>query len=92
MKIRRILTVVLGTSCLCLVLLLFYVGSFTCRFEIFGDPVRDNAHGWLGPTIRGDLHTADIGKVGYYEGTDFSLYRTYRPLCGLWLRAWGYSD
>jgi len=78
MNARGVSTVVAGTFSLCLALLLFYVGSFTWRFEIFGDPVRDNAHGWLEPTIRGDLRTVDIGKVGYYEGTDFSLYRTYR--------------
>jgi hypothetical protein len=70
----------------------FYCGSFIWHFEILGDPVRDNAHGWLGPVIRGDSHTVDIGKVGFYEGTDLSFYRTYRPLCVIWLRVQGLYD
>jgi len=77
---------------ICSSVFLFYVGSFFWRFDVFGDAVRDDKHGWLGPAIRGDSHTVDIGKVLFYEGTDFSLYRTYRPCCRLWLSVMGFSD
>jgi len=66
-----------------------YVGCFVWRFDIFSAPVRDNEHGWLGPRIRGDSHSVDIGEVYYYEGTDFSLYDRYSPLCALWLTLQG---
>jgi hypothetical protein len=68
--------------------LALYVGSFIWHFDIFSSPVRDG-HGWLGPVVRGDSHVVDIGKVYDYEGTDFSLYRTYHPLCVVWLRVNG---
>jgi len=65
--------------------ILIYLGAFVRKFEIFSGPVRDDKHGWLGPVIRGDLHTVDIGKVYYYEGTSFSSYQMFRPLCATWL-------
>ena len=75
---------------LCTIVL--YAGFFIWHFDIFSDPVRDNAHGWLGPKIRGETNAVDIGKVYYFEGTDFSLYDTYRPLCIVWLRVMGLSN
>jgi len=86
--IRR--AVLSGMICSCG--FLFYVGYFIWHFEVFSDAVRDDKHGWLGPAIRRDSHTMDIGKVLFYEGTDFSAYRTYRPLCRLWLLVMGFSD
>ena len=62
-----------------------YILIFFGRFHVFGSPVRDNEHGWLGPALRGDSQVVDIGKVYYYEGTDFAAYRTFRPLCRLWI-------
>jgi len=88
MRKARHTVLIFGAICFCAALL--YVGSFACRFDLFGDAVRDNEHGWLGPAIREDSRTVDIGKVGYYEGTDFSLYRTYRPLCRVWLSVMGF--
>jgi hypothetical protein len=69
--------------------LALYVGSFVWHFDIFSAPVRGGAYGWLGPAIRVDSHAADIGEVYDYEGTDFSLYRAYHPLCVVWLRVNG---
>jgi len=66
-----------------------YLALFFWRFDALGAPVRDDAHGWLRPHIRGDTHIKDIGKVYYYEGSDFSSYRTFRPLCRIWLKAHG---
>jgi hypothetical protein len=83
-------TFLCGVVILCV--LAFYVGSFIWRFDIFSDAVRDNQHGWLGPAIRGDSHTVNIGKVNYYEGTNYFAYRTYRPLCKVWLWVMGFSD
>ena len=87
MKIRRpfrTLAVPFG------ILVALYLAAFLCRFDVFSDPVRDDAHGWLGPVIRGDSRVVDIGKVYYYEGTDFSAYRTFRPLCRAWLWTMGF--
>jgi len=88
-KLRR-MVLICGAICICAVF--FYICSFACYFDVFGDAVRDNKHGWLGPEIRGNSHTVDIGKVGYYEGIDFSLYQKYSPLCRLWLFGMGFSN
>jgi hypothetical protein len=86
MKIRRpfrLLAITFGVA------MVLYFAAFICRFEIFSSPVRDDAHGWLGPVMRGDSHSLDIGKVYYYEGADFSSYRVFRPLCKVWLLVMG---
>jgi hypothetical protein len=65
-----------------------YCFSFFAFFEIFGPPVRDAPHGWLGPTPRTVIpkdQIVDIGEVGFYTGTNTTLYRIYRPLCVTWL-------
>ena len=61
-----------------------YVAAFACRFDVFSAPVRSSG-GWLGPRARGDSQAVDIGKVWQTDRPDVSLYRTYRPLCQLWL-------
>jgi hypothetical protein len=67
-----------------------YVGAFVWQFEMLSKPVCDNQHAWLGPAIRGDTHTVDIGKINYYEGQFFTLYRRYRLLCKVWLWIMGF--
>jgi hypothetical protein len=63
-----------------------YVGAFSWRFDVLGDPVRNNRYGWLGPQVRGDTHCVDIGKVLYYESDDISPYRgVFQPLCKIWI-------
>jgi hypothetical protein len=67
-----------------------YIVSFIAMFEVFGPAVRDDSHGWLGPTPRSKHLKGmmdDIGKVNFYTGTDITLYRVYRPLCAVWLWA-----
>jgi hypothetical protein len=87
MKIRkqiRLLPIACG------VLIVVYLVAFVWRFDILGAPVRDGNHGWLGPPIRGNSQIVDIGKVYYYEGTDGSLYRSFRPVCRVWLWVTGF--
>jgi len=87
MRIRRPFCMIVLTFGIGMVL---YFAAFIYCFEIFSSPVRDDAHGWLGPLMRGDTHSVDIGKVYYYEGTDFSSYRAFRPLCRVWLLVTGF--
>jgi len=87
MRIRRPLRLL---SMACGVLVACYLAAFLWCFEIFSAPVRDNEHGWLGPVIRGNSHIVDIGKVYYFEGTDISLYRTFRAPCKVWLWVMGF--
>lgn len=77
-------------SIACSVLFILYAGAFVARFELLGDPVRNDTHGWLGPVRRGETQVVDIGKIYYYEGADYSDYQTFRPLCKLWLFAMGF--
>lgn len=72
------------------VLVMLYFAAFIIRFEIFSSPVRSDTQGWLGPVMRGDTHSVDIGKVYYYEGADLSAYRVFRPLCKAWLYVMGF--
>ena len=72
-------------SLACGILFACYLAAFVVRFEIFSLPVRNNDHGWLGPVIRGNSPIVCIGDFYYYEGTDISRYRTFRPLCTVWL-------
>lgn len=61
-----------------------YVLAFVCRFDVFSSPVR-NKHGWLGPLIRGDTHSVDIGKTYDYESDDLFYYHVFWPLCKMWI-------
>ena len=65
-----------------------YLFAFVMCFEIFGSPVRDK-QGWLGPVARGNPDYVDIGKVYFYEGTDYLSYSVFRPMCRVWLWAVG---
>ena len=85
MRLRRSFCIVSA------LLLLLYVGSFVCLFEVFGYATRNNSQGWLGPHLRGDKSSQDIGAVYYYESDDLSFYHVYWPLCKLWLFAQGLS-
>jgi hypothetical protein len=62
-----------------------YVVGFLYCFDVGSAPVR-SSDGWLGPLLRGDTEVRDIGKVWYADRPDASMYRTYRPLCWLWLQ------
>jgi len=73
------LTAIVGSAVFAL-----YIAAFLWRFDVLSSPVRDNEHGWLGPLIRGDTHSHDIGKAYFHEG-DVSSYRVFFPLCKLWL-------
>jgi hypothetical protein len=53
-----------------------YLVAFVCCFDVFSSPVR-NKHGWLGPLIRGDTHSIDIGKAYDYEGDDLFYDREW---------------
>jgi hypothetical protein len=67
------------------VALAIYCGLFTWHFELTSAPVLNRERGWLGPRIRQDRHTIDIGKTGYYASKDYRLYDSYRPLCRAWI-------
>jgi hypothetical protein len=71
-------------------LVVLYVTAFACRFDVFSFPVRNDTHGWLGPAMRGDSRIVDIGKIYFYEGTDFFSYRLFHPLCKGWLWVHGF--
>ena len=62
-----------------------YIVAFVVCFDPLSSPVRNNEHGWLGPLIRRDTHSQDIGKVYYYESDDLLYYRVFWPLCKGWI-------
>jgi hypothetical protein len=62
-----------------------YFVAFVWCFDVFSAPVRNNKHGWLGPLIRGDTHSVDIGKAYDYESDDLFYYRMFWPLCKVWI-------
>ncbi len=66
-----------------------YLVAFVWCFDVFSSPVRNNQHGWLGPRIRGDPHSIDIGKASDYESGDLFYYRLFWPLCKIWILANG---
>ena len=70
-----------------LVIVIYFV-SFVWCFDLFSSPVK-NKNGWLGPLIRGDTHSIDIGKTYDYESDDLFYYRVFWPLCKLWIVANG---
>jgi hypothetical protein len=76
---------------ICGIVIGLYVGGFIWCFDVLSSPVRSYTHGWLGPLIRGDTHSQDIGKVYDYQSDDLSYYRAFFPLCKLWLIAQGLS-
>jgi hypothetical protein len=72
------------------VIVAFYVFSFACTFELFGDPVRSEDGQWLGPPKRINPTVTDIGKIYVYRSNQLFAYRFYRPLCVVWLRVMGF--
>jgi hypothetical protein len=70
----------------------YYPAVFVYRFELFGLPVRDNDHGWLGPTPRGTTCARDIGKVNYWECKDISIFEKHYLGCRIWLWANGITE
>ena len=71
-------------------LVTIYVIAFIAFFDVLSSPVRAEGDGWLGPVLRGDRHSIDIGKVFIYQG-DQSYYRVFWPCCRLWLFSQGLS-
>jgi len=61
------------------VLLALYISAFVWCFDVISSPVRTNKQGWLGPLIRGDMHSQDAGKVYEYQSEDLSYYRAFLP-------------
>jgi len=72
-------------------LAVLYVVSFVFVFEVLCFPVH-NQSGWLGPKKRYNPQVSDIGKIYCYDGTDMGFYRSYRPLCIVWLWFNGLAD
>ena len=66
-----------------------YVVAFLCCFDVFSGPVRNDRLGWLGPLVRGDTHSVDVGKVYDYQSDDTFYYRLFWPLCKAWILANG---
>ena len=62
-----------------------YLIAFVWCFDVFSSPVRSTKHGWLGPLIRGDTHSVDIGKTYDYESDDLFYYHLFWPLCKMWI-------
>ena len=62
-----------------------YLVAFVWCFDVFSSPVRNDRHGWLGPRIRADTHSIDVGKTYDYESDDLFYYRLFWPLCKIWI-------
>jgi len=62
-----------------------YLVAFVWCFDVFSSPVRNNKHGWLGPLIRDDTYSVDLGKTYNYESDDLFYYRVFWPLCKIWI-------
>ena len=62
-----------------------YTTMFCWRFELLGLPVITRDRGWIGPSIRHDKQSPDVGGVRYYDSSDYRLYDFYRPLCHAWI-------
>jgi hypothetical protein len=69
--------------------LALYLVAFVWCFDVFSSPVRSSKHRWLGPLIRGDTRSVDVGKTYDYASDDLFYYRLFWPLCRAWLLANG---
>ena len=67
------------------VALALYIVAFLLCFDPLSSPVRNKEHGWLGPLIRGDTHSQDVGKVYTYQSDDLFYYRVFWPFCKAWI-------
>jgi hypothetical protein len=87
---RRLRRLVLSTALLsALGLSGYWTFVFFNTFNVFGLPVRDDSHGWLGPTPWAEEATptcvVDIGKVNYWRCSDVTVFRRHRLGCALWV-------
>jgi hypothetical protein len=77
---------ILGLGAAFLAAWIVYSGStFMATFEMLGPPVRNDQHGWLGPTPRGSECVLDIGKVNEWTCADTSVFERHRFGCSIWL-------
>ncbi len=83
---------VFGLACVAAAAFVCEVVAFVVTFETLGLPVRDNVHGWLGPTPRHTGCVQDIGKVNYWTCSDVSVFRRHEISCRLWLKMEGFSS
>jgi hypothetical protein len=58
---------------------IYQITSFIVAFQMLGLPVRDDTHGWLGPTPGRTGCVIDIGKVNYWNCPDVSLFKRHLP-------------
>lgn len=68
------------------ILIVWLVAGFVREFELLGLPVRDNTHGWLGPTPRSRVCVEDIGKVNCWTCNDIAVFTRHRLGCWVWLK------
>jgi hypothetical protein len=72
-------------------LMMWFVGAFVWEFELLGLPVRNNTHGWLGPTLRNNACVEDIGKVNYWTCGDIRVFTRHRLGGWAWLKLNGFD-
>jgi hypothetical protein len=77
---------VLTILTLCICVFGYFLSVFVLRFQLLGYPVRNNEHGWLGPTPRSSSCVEDAGKVNYWKCDDVSVFKEHRIGSALWLR------
>jgi hypothetical protein len=84
--------VVIGVGAALVLVAVAYLGAFVAEFQLLGLPVRDEVHGWLGPTPRNTSCVVDIGKVNSWQCDDITVFRRYRFGCQAWLWAMGLGE
>ena len=62
------------------------IAIFANKFELFGYPVRNNVHGWLGPTPRDSKCLEDIGKVYDWSCDNIEIFKNNQIDCKIWLK------
>jgi len=67
-------------------IVVYWAIAFVATFQLFGDPVRDRTHGWLGPTPRDQHCLIDIGKVREWSCPEITPFQRHRLGCLVWLR------
>ena len=80
-----------AVACLAATVVLYQVSMFLVIFEVLGPPVRDNTHGWLGPTPRQTGCVEDMGKMNYWNCPDVSVFQHHQLGCRVWLWANGFK-
>jgi hypothetical protein len=69
-----------------------YVSAFLTEFQLLGLPVRNEAHGWLGPTPRRASCVVDTGKINSWQCDDITIFQRYRLGCQAWLWVMGLGE